>query len=239
MHVHTWRGGVQRFMPRRNWSRKHRMFMATATAFWTTLPVCWAIAQSPDSAASLRLPESVSSVSGQVRTLSGRKLPEMIVYLESADPQHHFAPPPNPAVITQKGARFSPSLLVVAVGQTVEFINDEDRPIEHNVFSRAPVKSFDLGLYRPGVGKSVTFDKAGVVPLYCSIHRYMDGVIFVSPTPMFAHVEKNGRYTIADVPPGDYHVKTWQRSRRFVEKSRRITVETGQLLTIHFEMSRK
>ena len=215
------------------------MFIATATAVWSMLPACWAIGQSADGTASLVPPEFVSTVTGQVSTASGRKLPEIIVYLESTDPSRRFAPPATPAVISQKGAKFSPALLAVAVGQTVTFLNDEDRPIEHNVFSRAPVKSFDLGLYRPGVSKSVTFDKAGVVPLYCSIHRYMDGIIFVSPTPLFARVDKDGRYTIGDVPPGEYHVKTWQRSRRFVEQSRPIAMEGGQALTIDFELSRK
>lgn len=215
------------------------MFMATATAVWATLPVCWTMGQSAGNAASLTPTESVASVSGRISTASGRKLPEMIIYLESTDPERRFVPPATPAVITQKGARFSPSLLVISVGQTVVFVNDEDRPIEHNVFSRAPTKSFDLGLYRPGVSKSVTFDQAGVVPLYCSIHRYMDGIIFVSPTPLFARVDKDGRYTIGDVPPGEYHMKTWQRSRRFVEQSRRIAMEGGQALTIDFELSRK
>jgi len=163
----------------------------------------------------------------------------MIVYLESADPKRQFEPPTEPAVISQKGARFSPSLRVVSTGQTVYFLNDEERPIEQNVFSHSPVKPFDLGLYRPGISQSVTFDEPGVVPLYCSIHRYMDGVIFVSPTPRFANVNEQGRYVIEGVPPGDFSVKTWQRSRRYREQSRPISVQPGQASTVDFEMSRE
>jgi hypothetical protein len=127
----------------------------------------------------------------------------------------------------------------VSVGQTVNFLNDEDRAIEHNVFSNSPAKRFDLGLYGPGKSKSVTFDKPGPVFLYCSIHRYMDGVVFVSPTPYTSLVDKDGRYTIRDVPPGEWTLKTWQRRRRFPEKTIPVKVESAKAATVDFELKRK
>ena len=104
-------------------------------------------------------------------------------------------------------------MTVVSVGQTVNFLNDEDRAIEHNVFSNSAPKRFDLGLYGPGKSKAVTFDKPGPVFLYCSIHRYMDGVVYVAPSPFFATVAKDGSFTITGVKPGNYNLRTWQRRR--------------------------
>ena len=63
----------------------------------------------------------------------------------------------------------------------------------------------------------VQFDKPGVVRLRCSIHRYMDGVIYVTPTPYFAVVGKDGDFSIPNVKPGTYRLKTWQRSQRYRE----------------------
>ncbi|MCP4250446.1 MAG: hypothetical protein GY778_25670 [bacterium] len=179
------------------------------------------------------------SVRGQITSDSGRPLPKMIVYLASLDPERHFPPPTEPAVIHQQGAKFSPALLAISVNQSVEFRNDEDRPIEHNVFSRSPVRSFDLGLYRPGTSKSVTFDKPGAVRLYCSVHRFMDGVIYVCPTPFFAVVDDQGRYAIEGVAPGAYALKTWQRRRKYREQTQPVTVTAGQALQADLEMSRK
>ena len=91
----------------------------------------------------------------------------------------------------------------------------------------------------PASRKSVTFDKPGPVLLYCSIHRYMDGVVFVSPTPYTSLVDKDGRYEIKDVPPGKWTLKTWQRRRRFPEQTIPVTVEAGKPATVDMELKRQ
>jgi plastocyanin len=181
-------------------------------------------------------------VSGKVSAEEGKPLPEMIVYLEPANPAAapSFAIPKEPVHVSQREAKFTPSLVVVCVGQAVDFRNDEVRPVEHNVFSRSPTKPFDLGLYRPGTGqKLVTFDKPGAVRLFCSIHRYMDGVIFVCPTPFYARVGADGTYRIENVPPGSWKLKTWQRNQRFNEKEIPLKLAEGQAAEQSFEMNRK
>jgi plastocyanin len=182
---------------------------------------------------------SVVTVQGTVTAESEVPLSEMVVFLESPDPQRKIAPTTRPVEVSQKGAQFAPRLTVVTVGQTVNFLNDEDRAIEHNVFSNSPAKRFDLGLYGPGKSKAVTFDKAGPVFLYCSIHRYMDAVVFVSPTPYTSLVDKDGHFAIKDVPPGNWTLKTWQRRRRFPEKTIPVTVELGKVAQVDLELKRK
>ena len=179
------------------------------------------------------------SISGKITSPSEVPLSEMVVYLESPDASRVTIPPQAHATVSQKGAKFSPPLLIVCVGQTVDFLNDEDRPIDHNVFSNAPAKRFDLGLYKPGESRSVIFDKPGPVFLYCSIHRYMDGVIFVSPTPYSSLVAANGTYKIDDVPAGIWLVKTWQRRRRFPELSVPTLLEGGKNATVDLELRKK
>ena len=135
-----------------------------------------------------------AAVGGTVTAESEVPLDEMVVYLESPDADRPMPPPGEAVNVSQKGARFEPKLTVVTVGQTVNFPNNEDREIEHNVFSSSKAKKFDLGLYGPDQSKSVTFDKPGPVLLRCSIHRFMDGVVFVSPTPYWSLVDKDGGY---------------------------------------------
>lgn len=178
-------------------------------------------------------------ITGKIISPGEVPLSEMIVYLESPDDKCTI-PTPGPAVkVSQKEAKFSPAIVITCVGQTVDFLNDEERAIEHNVFSNTPVKKFDLGLYKPGESRSVTFEKAGAVFLYCSIHRHMDGVVFVSPTPFTGRVEKDGTYGIDGVPPGIWIVKTWQHRRHFPELSIPVLSEADKIATADLELRRK
>jgi plastocyanin len=179
------------------------------------------------------------TVTGRIAAEGGARIPEMVVYLETVDPEKSYAATTGPASISQKGAQFSPSLLVICAGQQVDFLNDEDRPVEHNVFSNSPAKPFDLGLYPPRGSKLVTFDRPGAVSLHCSIHQNMDGVIFVAPTPFFARVDHDtGSYTIAGVPPGEYRLRTWQRVRRFTEHTASVTVKGRSAVRVDILLSR-
>ena len=181
-----------------------------------------------------------SGVVGTVAAESEVPLSEMVVYLESPDPKRPMpAPSTQPVKVSQKDATFEPKLTVVTVGQTVEFPNNEEKNIEHNVFSNSPAKRFDLGLYGAGKSQSVTFDKPGPVLLYCSIHRYMDGAVFVSPTPYTSLVTRDGRYEIKDVPPGKWTLRTWQRRRRFPEKTLPIEVAADKPITVDLEVKLK
>jgi plastocyanin len=179
------------------------------------------------------------SVSGTVKVEPGKPIPGMIVYLEPTDQSIQFPAPAEPAIMSQQGAKFSPSLLVIALGQRVDFLNDENRPIEHNVFSQSPAKQFDLGLWRPPTRKSVTFEKPGLVRLFCSIHRYMDGIIYVCPTPFFTTVANDGAYSISGAPPGSYILKTWQRTPRYTEQQLPISITEGKTSVVNLQMSRK
>src|SRR2546423_7887260 len=98
--------------------------------------------------------QPAGAVSGKVTSPGEVPLSEMVVYLESPDAKREIVVPKNSVKVSQKGAKFSPPVVIVCAGQSVEFLNDEDRAIEHNVFSNARAKRFDLGLYPPGESRS-------------------------------------------------------------------------------------
>jgi plastocyanin len=137
---------------------------------------------------------------------------DFVVYIEStAGTNTAIAEKPVAVVTTrkinQKGAMFSPRVLPVMVGTTVEWPNQDS--IFHNVFSISDAKPFDLGLYKHPEVKRVTFDKPGRVDAFCSIHKAMNCIILVVETPYFAATDDQGRYTITSVPPGTYRLKAW------------------------------
>lgn len=109
--------------------------------------------------------------------------------------------------INQKGAVFTPHVVPVLVGTTVEWPNEDD--IYHNVFSYSEARPFDLGLYKHPEVKRVTFDRPGRVDVFCSIHKAMNCIVLVLDNPFFAVCDSRGRYTISDVPAGTYRIKVW------------------------------
>ena len=183
--------------------------------------------------------QPTGAVTGKVTSDGEIPLHELVIYLESPDPARPLPPPGPPVKVSQRGAQFAPPLTIITTGQTVDFPNDEDRLIEHNVFSNAPAKRFDLGLYPPGQTRSVTFDKPGAVFLYCSIHRHMDGVIFVSPTPFAGRVDADGNFKIDNVPPGNWTLRTWQRRKRFPEQTAPLVIEANKSAAVKLEFHRK
>ena len=124
-----------------------------------------------------------------------------VVWLE---PVSGSAPPLQRvrATMLQRSKTFIPHILAVPVGATVDFPNRD--PIFHNAFSNFSGQIFDIGLYRPGSSKSVTFNRPGVVRIFCNIHAAMSAVIVVLDTPWFALTPASGEFSIPAVPRGEY-----------------------------------
>ena len=114
---------------------------------------------------------------------------------------------PKHARLAQHNKQFEPHLLVIPVGSTVDFPNED--PFFHNVFSLYKGKRFDLGLYEAGSSRAVKFEKPGVSFIFCNIHPEMSAVVMAVPTPYFGVSNSAGDVTINDIPPGRYRVESW------------------------------
>ncbi|MBS0361894.1 MAG: methylamine utilization protein, partial [Proteobacteria bacterium] len=105
-----------------------------------------------------------------------------------------------PIVMTQQNISFNPYVLIVPVGSTVAFPNKDK--VRHHVYSFSSAKKFELKLYGQQEERTVTFDKAGIVPLGCNIHDQMIGYIVVADTPFAAKTNGAGVAEIQGLPGG-------------------------------------
>ncbi|MGO4883768.1 MAG: carboxypeptidase regulatory-like domain-containing protein [Bryobacteraceae bacterium] len=131
-----------------------------------------------------------------------RDFKDVVVWLESVDGDPPLRIPVRHFRMAQKNKHFTPHVLAIPVGATVDFPNQD--PIFHNVFSNYNGQIFDLSLYKPNTSRDVVFKRVGIVRVFCNIHPTMSAIIAVLDTPWFAVTDATGSYTMRDVPPGSY-----------------------------------
>jgi plastocyanin len=141
--------------------------------------------------------------------------------------------PGKPVTIDQKGMKFTPRVVAVVKGTTVRFQNSDS--VRHNVFSPDGEK-YDLGTWPQGEAKTYTFSKTGTYRQLCNVHPEMQGFVIVLDNPYFAVVGDDGKFEIANVPPGTYELKTWNEALK--PASQQVTVAAGGKAAVTVDIKR-
>lgn len=159
---------------------------------------------------------------GKVSVEGGKSLKDLIVFLEplGSIPSHSR----QKYKVTQKGRKFLPSLLIITQGDSVQYLNDEDREIDHNIYSLSHANSFDLGLGERGTILEEQFSQTGKINYFCSVHKLMGGKVIVLPTRYFARLNEPGSFILPDVPDGKWKINVFVSHRRFKFEPIEITV---------------
>lgn len=189
------------------------------TAGWLFGDIAGSVPISKAAASPIAVEKYTGSISGRVNPAPSRIA---AVWLEGTELKATHA---GTARLEQEGYQFRTGLLIVQTGTRVEFPNrDEDY---HNVFSLSKTKRFDLGRYRKDEAPpAVTFDKAGVVRLFCEIHQHMRGVVLVVDSPYFTTTDEGGRFQLRGVPAGKYTLKAWLDEKHTWEQA--VVIERGR-----------
>jgi len=173
---------------------------------------------------------------GKVTTQGLRSAENIVVYVDTI-PGQSFPKPTQHALMNQTHLAFAPHIVAVLQGTTVDFKNDD--PVGHNVFwpsiNHNKKLAGNLGTWPQGGIKSFTYNDLGEVPLLCNVHPEMSGYIYVVPTPYFAVTDKEGNFTIKNVPTGQYTVKTWSEQAK--SSTQAVTVGAG-LATVNLTVSK-
>lgn len=168
-----------------------------------------------------------------VQTPDGRPAPQVAVMVQQSGPATS-RPASGVAVMRQKQLRFEPSLLVVPVGTTLRFTNEDS--YDHHVRSQPggpagnvpPARSFEFRLPPPQGGKlataEVSLDAPGVITVGCHIHGSMRAHVLVSATPWVGVTDAHGKVSIPGVPEGDVEVRVWHPEQLVDQALQRATV---------------
>jgi plastocyanin len=131
---------------------------------------------------------------------------------------------PKQRVVEQRNREFLPHITAVPVGSTVSFPNYD--PTFHNVFSSSDSKPFDLGLYKGGQAREVTFDKEGVVRIGCNLHANMSAFIVVVAAPHYAITDESGNFKFGSLAPGKYTLRAWS-DKSTAPVTEEVTIKIG------------
>ena len=199
--------------------------------------------------AAMAFPANVlaGKIKGKVNVKGLRTSADIVVYLSKA-PATDVDLSKTKFVMDQQNLAFIPSVLPIPVGSTVLFPNNDK--VDHNVFSMSRTKKFNLGSYKPGESQSVVFDKPGIVEVRCDVHAEMAAYILVMKNPYFAVTDKKGNFEIpdagylqqvglegiADLPPGNYSVKTRHEKLKTQKKS--IVVPDSGEVAVQLDLKR-
>jgi plastocyanin len=142
---------------------------------------------------------------------SGRGVADVVVTVTPTEqPSGRASHSAATAVMDQRNRAFVPHVLVVGVGTSIEFPNNDS--VSHQVYSFSPAKKFQLSLYKGVPHAPVVFDHEGLVVLGCNIHDEMAGYIYVTDSPFFGTTDASGSLQLRDLPAGDYRVALWSPS---------------------------
>lgn len=169
---------------------------------------------------------------GGRRPSTGADVRQAVVSFEPAQP-----PPVRPlaqaAKMVTRGKAFAPGVLAVPRGSRVRFPNED--PILHNVFSVSGDNQFDLGLYGRGPGKEWTFERPGVVRVFCNVHDTMVGYVVVLDTPYYTTPSARGEFTLEGLPKGPGTVTVWHQQAE--AWSAKVTLPLAEPLAVGLEIS--
>jgi len=132
------------------------------------------------------------------------KAEDGVVIFHPLDFKPSLSTTPN-AIITQKDMTFFPEVLPITRGSTIYILNEDNE--YHNVYSRTPGATFNIGRRPPGHMYPQKIGVSGVIRVFCDIHEHMEAYILSLDTPYFTRVEANGRYQLDGLPDGKYRIE--------------------------------
>lgn len=134
------------------------------------------------------------------------------------------APPIHPdakarsLVLDNKGCRFEPHVLCMSTADELVVSNTD--PIGHtskiDFFSNKPQNPTLPGGGKLSLKGQISSPEILPTPVTCGIHPWMKGWVFVQDHPYCAVSDANGKFTLENVPAGEWTFRLWHEKSGYV-----------------------
>lgn len=152
-------------------------------------------------------PAQAGDVAVRVLDAAGNPVPDAVVTIHPAAGVRGPIRFPWATAMVQRNIAFNPGTLIVPVGATVNFPNEDK--VRHHVYSFSKPARFELKLFGKDQSRSYTFKTVGSVALGCNIHDAMSGFIKVVDTPFANKTDGTGATRLAAVTAGNATITVW------------------------------
>jgi plastocyanin len=149
----------------------------------------------------------------------------------------HYDPPAAPATLDQSACMYRPRVQAIVAGQMIS-IRNGDQTL-HNVHGYKGASTLFNQAEIPGlppIARKVG-DAGDILKFKCDVHPWMTGYVVVNSNPFFAVTGPDGRFKIADLPPGKYTLTAWQE--RYGAKTVDVTVAADKPTEVSFAFDAK
>jgi Carboxypeptidase regulatory-like domain len=137
--------------------------------------------------------------------------------------------------LDNRKCRFEPEVQVIR-GGPLDVVNDD--PVLHNTHGYYGNRTaFNMALPNQGQRIPTELTRTGTVRIDCDAHGWMEGWIYVVDNPYYAITGADGKFSIADVPPGNYTLVAIQSFTGPVQQS--VTVEGGKPTDLTIELKKQ
>ncbi len=134
----------------------------------------------------------------------GGNLANVFVYVKDGLGSRTFDVPKDSVTINQEGCKYHPHVLGAMTGQNIEIKNSDSTT--HNIHP-TPKDNREWNESQPPqaapLEKSFAREEI-MLPVKCNQHPWMKMYVNVVKSPFFAVTDKDGKYEIKGLPPGDY-----------------------------------
>jgi plastocyanin len=139
-----------------------------------------------------------------------------VVWLKSAPPGAKRETAAAPVPLDQQKCVYTPRVIVVPVGGTVDFLNS-DRLL-HNIHSQSKGNPSFNRTQPKGRTIPITFTKPEIIRIDCDLHPWMRAWVVVAEHPFYAVTGAGGEFALANLPPGPYTLTIWHETLGTVTK---------------------
>jgi hypothetical protein len=163
-------------------------------------------------------------------------LQNVLVYVSKGLEDKSFDPPQKPVVLDQVGCLYTPHVVAVMVGQTLE-VRNSDATL-HNVMS-APRNNppFNFGMPVKGGKNNLVFKQPELkMTTKCFMHPWMTAYVHVLEHPFFAVTGEDGTFKIEGLPPGEYEITVLHEASLMeaAPTTATVTVAAGESQAVEF-----
>lgn len=170
----------------------------------------------------------------QILVGPGGVVQDAVVYLKAVSKGKPWSKPEKTPVLDNHNCRFEPPIQIIRVGN-IDIHNSD--PVLHNTHGFYGRRTaFNVALPQQGMRVTRELPRAGMVRVECDAHGWMLAHVFVADNPYYALTAKDGSFTLADVPPGDYTLVVSQYYAGDTEVP--VTVRAGATAKLSIEMKK-